>query len=316
MPTEPLISVVISYFNQLSMSEALCNNIESYLAEDMEILLMDDCSTDGSESYLQRRFANRSNVKIIRQKKNIGVLKNATAGMAAASGTYLIFSAGDDFLNPSAVNSLRKRLQSKADIYIFQGLRGPREILESLAASPGNTSRLSLLNGKIFETKWRSSSELLDTCAVQPAFIWTQGVMFRTEVAKAAGFMPDGGIDDWGLWHNLACLNAKRPIKIEASQLVLGMVSETPGSLGSDHFRQIDRQIVGIMKYWAPQYQNEALINAATKKINGCRGTSSGHTAETLLRIADRLRDGGDAHLTGKNSNTEAGVPHDEQRHH
>jgi glycosyltransferase involved in cell wall biosynthesis len=286
---KPLISIVIPYFNQIQFAPSLCNNIETYINDDIEVLIMDDNSSDGSDLFLRNRLNQFTTVKIIRQKNNVGVLRNASDGMAAANGTYLIFSAGDDFLNPSALDSIRKHFHSQSDIYIYQGVRGARQKLERLLETQDNISSLTLLNRKIFEAKWRDGSELLNACATQPGFIWTQCVVFQADVAKKAGFMPDGGIDDWGLWHNLACLNTNTLLKIEASPLILGMVSNTPASLGNDHLRQIDRQILGVIKHWAPAYKNDALINATTKKINACRGADPNYTIATLLRIAECL---------------------------
>lgn len=287
--SQPKISIIISYYNQLNFAPTLCDNIDSYLSDEIEVLLMDDCSTDESYAYFSDRLSKRPNVRLIRHAKNIGVLKNATAGMMAAQGEYLIFSAGDDFLNPTAVSDLLNRVRSNADIYICKGIREKRDAIVGFLRRGENIDLAAPLNYQIFEKKWKNSTEFLALCATQPGFIWTQCICYRRSVATSAGFMPEGGIDDWGLWHNVACLAKQRAINIELTPIVLALVSATPHSLGSDHFAQTERQINAILTFWSMEYRNEALINASIKKLNACRGNRDTEAAERTIELMAKI---------------------------
>lgn len=289
--SNPIISVVISYYNQLDFAPALCDNIESYLNQEVEVLLMDDCSTDESYAYLSTRLSKMSNVRLIRHHKNIGVLKNATSGMMAARGEYLIFSAGDDFLSPNSVRDMLHRIKSKADFYICKGVKHKRDKILDFLRGEESINTGALLNSHIFDKKWTNSRELLTACATQPGFIWTQCICYKSSLVTSAGFLPEGGIDDWGLWHNIACLSKQRALTIELTPIVLAFVSETPNSLGSDHFAQTERQISAILKFWNPEFRNEALINASIKKLNACRQQRDTKQAErTIALIAKTIR--------------------------
>jgi glycosyltransferase involved in cell wall biosynthesis len=287
--SHPKISIVISYYNQLNFAPSLCDNIDSYLSDEIEILLMDDCSTDESHAYLSDRLSARPNVRVIRHEKNIGVLKNATAGLMAAQGEYLIFSAGDDFLNPKAISDLLDRVNSNADIYMCKGIRENRDAILGFLYREKNMDSAIHLNQHIFQKKWNNSNELLALCATQPGFIWTQCICYRRSVAMSAGFMPEGGIDDWGLWHNIACHAKQQVINIELMPIVLAFVSVTPGSLGSDHFSQTQRQISAILTFWSLEYRNEALINASIKKLNACRGNRDTEAAERTIALMAKI---------------------------
>lgn len=287
--SQPKISIIVSYYNQRNFAPALCDNIDSYLNSEMEVLLMDDCSTDESYTYLSDRFSNRPNVRLIRHAKNIGVLQNATAGMMAAQGEYLIFSAGDDFLNPAALSDLLNRIRSNADIYVCKGIRNKRDEIVDFLRRRKNIDLAIPLNYQIFEKKWKNSAEFLALCATQPGFIWTQCVCYKRNVATSAGFMPEGGIDDWGLWHNIACLAKQRVINIELTPIILALVSATPHSLGSDHFAQTERQVNAILAFWSMEYRNEALINASIKKLNACRGNQDSEAAERTLELIAKI---------------------------
>jgi glycosyltransferase involved in cell wall biosynthesis len=285
----PKLSVVIPYFNQFDCVCSLCDNIDSYLSNDIEVLLMDDCSTDESFTFLYERFSAKPNVRLIRQEKNIGPLKNVTAGLKAAQGEYVIFSAGDDFLYPQALSDLLGRFNSSADIYVCKGIRDKRYNILELINGKQSIDLATHLNQHIFQLKWNNSTELLVACATQPGFIWTQCICFKRNIATSAGFLPEGGVDDWGLWHNIARLAEKRSIKVDLIPTLLAFISAMPGSFGSDHFKQTERQISSILNYWDHKYKNEALLNATIKRLNACRGNQDTVATEKTIELMAKI---------------------------
>lgn len=96
-----VISVIVPVYN---VAAYLPQCIESILTQDygkLELILIDDGSADESCGICDA-FARRDNrVRVIHQK-NRGAAAAKNAGLRAASGEYLSFVDGDDFLDPGA----------------------------------------------------------------------------------------------------------------------------------------------------------------------------------------------------------------------
>jgi glycosyltransferase involved in cell wall biosynthesis len=112
----PLVSVVITCFNQ---GRFLGDAIESALSQTyprVEVIVVDDGSSDDS-SLVADRYAG---VKLIREK-NRGLSAARNAGIEASNGDYLIFLDADDRLLPCAAQSGVNCLHDRADCAIGYG---------------------------------------------------------------------------------------------------------------------------------------------------------------------------------------------------
>lgn len=114
-----LISVIMPVYN---VEDYLSQSIESVLNQDhrdLELILIDDGSTDGSGSICDAYAAKDSRVRVIHQK-NGGAAAAKNAGLRIAAGTYLCFVDSDDFLEPNVYGYMLKTLQEqKADAVQF-----------------------------------------------------------------------------------------------------------------------------------------------------------------------------------------------------
>ena len=95
------ISVVITSYNQKAF---LVEAIESALNQTLrpyEIIIVDDCSTDGSAELIGD-YAGRypDVIKAVFQESNVGVAKNRSCGFQEASGDLVTWANGDDRLLP------------------------------------------------------------------------------------------------------------------------------------------------------------------------------------------------------------------------
>ena len=95
------ISIVITSYNQ---KEFLDGTIESALNQSLkpyEIVIADDCSTDGSVELITRYAKKYPDIiKPILHKSNLGVAKNRTSGFKKAKGDLITWANGDDILLP------------------------------------------------------------------------------------------------------------------------------------------------------------------------------------------------------------------------
>src|SRR5262249_46114601 len=70
-----------------------------------EIIVVDDCSTDGSADVVSKY---RDRVFCIKQEKNIGALWNSLSGLKAATGDIVAFLDGDDVWMPGKLEAIEK----------------------------------------------------------------------------------------------------------------------------------------------------------------------------------------------------------------
>jgi glycosyltransferase involved in cell wall biosynthesis len=87
---------------------------------DIEIICVDDKSTDDSISIVEEYIKQDKRVRIIRHDRNMGELKSRSSGVMAASGRYIMFLDADDEYELYTCESLRQITRNhKADIYGF-----------------------------------------------------------------------------------------------------------------------------------------------------------------------------------------------------
>jgi glycosyltransferase involved in cell wall biosynthesis len=103
------LSVIIPVYNT---EKYLAECVESVLQQDipdMEIILVDDGSTDDSGAVCDG-FAGHKNVMVF-HTKNYGVSAARNTGLWEAQGEYVLFVDSDDYLIPGSLQGIMKRLE-------------------------------------------------------------------------------------------------------------------------------------------------------------------------------------------------------------
>ena len=116
MQTEPLISVIVPVYNVADYLEYSLNSIQQQSYQELEIILVDDGSTDDSSSICKKYLDQDLRFKYIYQE-NAGLSAARNTGITAASGEYITFVDSDDWLDTSAIEILYRNLKKyDADI--------------------------------------------------------------------------------------------------------------------------------------------------------------------------------------------------------
>lgn len=97
----PLVSVCIPSFNQERYIEAAVKSVLSQTLTDFELIIVDDCSRDGT--YERLRHFSDPRIRVSRNEQNLGLEGNWNAAVSQARGTYLKVLCGDDILYPSCL---------------------------------------------------------------------------------------------------------------------------------------------------------------------------------------------------------------------
>lgn len=120
----PKISIIIPVYNiEKYLRECLDSCINQTL-EDIEIICVDDCSTDDSYKILEEYQAKDSRIKILRHEvnKNLGAARNT--GLANATGEYIWFVDSDDYIDTKACQILYDAIKEfDVDMLCFSALK-------------------------------------------------------------------------------------------------------------------------------------------------------------------------------------------------
>ena len=110
------ISVIVPIYN---VSAYLCQCVDSILGQNhtkLEIILVDDGSTDSCPQICDEYKRKDSRIKVI-HKKNGGLVSARKAGLQAATGQYIGYVDGDDWIEPDMYEQMyQKMLEQQVDI--------------------------------------------------------------------------------------------------------------------------------------------------------------------------------------------------------
>lgn len=118
----PFFTVIVPAYNVEDYIGACLDSLVSQWRDDVEIIVVDDGSTDGTSATASSFAARCPGLRVIRQE-NRGLSGARNIGIAAARGEYLLFVDGDDLVAPGAFVALREVLADKADVVQFDFLK-------------------------------------------------------------------------------------------------------------------------------------------------------------------------------------------------
>jgi len=195
----PLVSIIIPTYND---GHVVCEAIDCSLNqtyENLEIMVVDDGSTDGTEQILKEKYGSKINY-IFQENKGLGSARNT--GIRHASGKYLQFLDADDLLDPDKISIQIKELQNisgKALAYCDYILCDINDITtHKKGMSP------ILQNEKPFDDimmRWETDLSIPAHC-----------FLFNAAFFKECGIAFDEGLpnhEDWECWMNLFALDPK-----------------------------------------------------------------------------------------------------------
>lgn len=119
-----MISIVIPLFNEELSLQLLYERICSVFKEDVELIFIDDGSTDGSLQVLEKISSRDNRVKIISFRRNFGKSAALSAGFKKACGDIIVTMDADLQDQPEEVLKLIDKLQEGYDLVI--GWKYPR----------------------------------------------------------------------------------------------------------------------------------------------------------------------------------------------
>ena len=116
----PKVSVVIPVYNVGRFLQGCIDSAINQSLKDIEIICVNDASTDGCLSILQSCAEKDQRIKVINFKNNLGTSQARKAGVLASTGDYVMFLDGDDEFFPNACElAYNSIVKYKTDIVQF-----------------------------------------------------------------------------------------------------------------------------------------------------------------------------------------------------
>ncbi|MBR5174418.1 MAG: glycosyltransferase family 2 protein [Bacteroidales bacterium] len=116
----PKVSIIIPVFNMEAFLPRCLDSILGQSFRDVEIVAVDDCSTDGSVGVLESYQAADPRVKVVEHPVNRGTMWARESGIESATGDYFLFVDPDDAIRPETCSiSLEKAVKEDADLVVF-----------------------------------------------------------------------------------------------------------------------------------------------------------------------------------------------------
>ena len=102
----PLVSIVFTSYNHKEYLKQALDSLINQTYPNLEIIIIDDCSTDGSQEVL-KQYEHHDNIVLKLQSVNSGSYVNSSNyGAEMASGEYINFAQCDDFSNQNQIEKL------------------------------------------------------------------------------------------------------------------------------------------------------------------------------------------------------------------
>jgi len=96
----PTLSVVVANYNQAQYLPVTFEELENQSVRPLEVIVVDDASTDNSRAVVEDFAAGHPYVRLVRQAENLGVNATFNRGLEEAKGDYVYFFSADDHVTP------------------------------------------------------------------------------------------------------------------------------------------------------------------------------------------------------------------------
>ena len=120
MDNNPVVSIIVPVYNVEAYIEECLDSIVNQTYQQLEIIVVDDGSTDAS-SHLVKKYLADNRILFIEQE-NQGLSGARNSGLKVATGKYVLFVDSDDYIRVNMLTELVSRIEeSQADLVRFNG---------------------------------------------------------------------------------------------------------------------------------------------------------------------------------------------------
>lgn len=100
---KPLVTVYIPTYNRVDLLKRAVESVRRQTYTNVEIIIVDDCSTDGTYEYLKNISKQDSRIKFFLKEKNSGACVSRNIAIKNATGEFITGLDDDDYFLPSRI---------------------------------------------------------------------------------------------------------------------------------------------------------------------------------------------------------------------
>ena len=187
---QPLVSIIIATYNGEKYLQEQLTTIINQTYKNIEIIICDDDSTDGTIGIVKNFSKNNSNVSYFISEKNKGVNKNFENAFLKATGDYIAISDQDDVWLPSKIEEQLKLFTSEEIVLAY-------------------TSSVRFSGAILPTKKYNYSSNLFEGNNVRKLLLRNSvsghNIIFRKQLLQQILPIPENIYYDWWIVQTAAC---------------------------------------------------------------------------------------------------------------
>lgn len=116
---QPLVTVYIPTFNRRELLQRAVKSVQSQTYQNLEIIIVDDCSRDGTQEYLSQLVKEDARVRYFLKEKNSGACVSRNIAIENAKGEFITGLDDDDYFLDKRVENFINSWKNKALNTIF-----------------------------------------------------------------------------------------------------------------------------------------------------------------------------------------------------
>lgn len=174
------LTVIVPNYNHARYLKGCLHSIFASTFMPMEVLVIDDASTDNSVGVIERISRGAPGIIMTRNPENIGAVANCNKGLAMARGEYVCYVAADDLVDTTWFERGLKCMEHMEDV-------NPAICFCDPASFDGETGKISPNPLWLWPQPRYMSSRLLASIARDRRTLIGGSVIYRTSALRAIG---------------------------------------------------------------------------------------------------------------------------------
>lgn len=249
-----LVSIVLCTYNGISFIDDQLNSILNQSYKNTEVIIVDDCSSDGTFEKLESYSAKNAHIRLYRNKKNLGYNNNFSKACTYSTGVYIAIADQDDIWEADKIESMVSALQNEAVVLAhcisarFESMNAPHiKSTKLISLFEGNDIKQLFIRNPIPGHNMLFKRSLLETALPLPP-----GVFYDWWFAAAACTTGKiAAVNKILVWHRVHASNATGALKpksylYEEVQTILPVLLQLKGISGQD--RNFGEQLLRFYK--------------------------------------------------------------------
>lgn len=244
-----MISILVPSFNHADYLTELMQSIWRQPCRELEIILVDDGSSDGSFN-LSQQLARSSPVPMqVHKQENRGINSALNRALSLASGEYVAIIASDDFFAEDRFSGQRQLMESRPEVQLVYGN----------GRYWRNGKVLKRVHGEAMQQLLRQKPEAIrDYLVTHVPALLIQSCLFRADFLRRIGGFDEHFLsDDWPL--NIRMFSVLEPGAFEYVDADVFYYRQH-ASNGHKHYALHSRRILEVINHYTPEHLRSAFL--------------------------------------------------------